>query len=564
MVTLVLIGLVGGLVTGISPCVLPVLPVLFLSGAATKTGEVGVRPSRARPFLIVAGLATSFSTFTLLGTFVVRALPIPDDAIRWAGLTALVLIGLAMLFPAIQHLLERPFQRIHVGHIGRSRGGLLLGFALGAVYVPCAGPVLAAITVAGATGEIGTRTTALTIAFAVGTAMPLLGFALAGDRVAERVRAFRTRQRGVRVAAGLVLIGLAVALTFDVPDALQRTVPDYTASLNRTLGEAGAKALGSGGNDALSRCVDTHADQLVDCGIAPTIEGIQTWLNTSDGSPVSTEGKVTLVDFWAYSCINCQRAIPHVEDWYRTYRTAGLTVIGVHTPEYAFEHDTGNVAAGGNRLHITYPIAVDNDYVTWKNFRNKAWPATFLVDATGRVRHVNVGEGNYDRTEALIRQMLLLANPSATLPPPTETPNLTPSNPLQTPETYLGTLRQTMYAGGHLVDGTQTFTYPQAALVNTFALTGTWTVGDEALTAGEDAGIELRYVSSVVYLDVGGTGKLVVTDEESASADGRRPRPTAVGGTPNLYPIASADEPHPGHLRIAVSPGLQLYSFTYG
>ena len=187
---------------------------------------------------MVAGLALSFSVFTLLGTLVLSVLPLPKDIIRWAGLVVLVLVGIAMMFPRVQDLLERPFTRIPQRRVGQQHGGFGLGLALGAVYVPCAGPVLAAITVAGATGKIGVDTVALTVAFGVGTAIPLLGFALAGRRVAERVRAFRTRQRAVRIGAGAVLIALAVALTFNVTDALQRAIPDYTSGLNSALDKA--------------------------------------------------------------------------------------------------------------------------------------------------------------------------------------------------------------------------------------------------------------------------------------------------------------------------------------
>lgn len=562
MTTLILVGLIGGFITGISPCVLPVLPVVFLSGAARADG--GATPRSARPYLIVAGLALSFSAVTLAGTLVVQALPIPDDTIRWAGLVALLLIGAAMLIPSLERLLERPFQRIRVGNGGRGRSGFVLGLALGAVYVPCAGPVLAAITVAGATGMIGSRTIALTAAFAVGTALPLLGFALAGDRVTGRVAAFRRRQRSIRAVAGLVMILLAVALTFNVTDALQRAVPDYTSAFNRSLDKHSTDVLTARSDDALSRCVDTHDDALVDCGEAPAIDGIDAWLNTPGGAAVNPSGKVTLVDFWAYSCINCQRAIPHVEAWYQTYARAGLTVIGVHTPEYAFEHDPGNIAAGARRLNITYPIAVDNSYVTWTNYANKAWPATFLIDASGRVRHVNVGEGNYDRTENLIRQLLRAAHPSATLPPPTKTPNNTPTNPLQTAETYLGSERERMYAGGTLTNGTHVFSYPSTALINTFALTGTWTVSAESLTAGADAGIELRYVAATVYLDVGGTGSLDVSPLELSGESTGLPHTVPISGPPNLVPLTSSDAPQPGRIRLAVTPGLQLYSFTYG
>jgi cytochrome c biogenesis protein CcdA len=323
LITLVLIGVVGGLITGISPCVLPVLPVIFLSGGA-QAKTIGAAANSRRPYLIVAGLALSFSVFTLLGTLILSTLPVPKDIIRWTGLVVLVLVGIAMMVPRVQDLLERPFAWIPQRRVDAEHGGFVLGLALGAVYVPCAGPVLAAITVAGATGKIGAQTVVLTVAFAIGTAIPLLAFALAGRGVAERIRAFRTRQRGVRIAAGAVVIGLAVALTFNVTDALQRAVPDYTASLNKTLTNTGdaAKVLAPKQSVSLGTCAQEPASTLQNCGAAPAITGISTWFNTPGDAPLSLaglKGKVVLIDFWAYSCINCQRAITHVNAWFSNY-----------------------------------------------------------------------------------------------------------------------------------------------------------------------------------------------------------------------------------------------------
>ena len=578
MITLVLIGLVGGLITGISPCVLPVLPVVFLTGGvkstrtgtADKTGKpdkateaADARRANRRPYFVVAGLALSFSIFTLLGTLILSVLPLPKDIIRWTGLVVLVLVGLAMMLPRVEMLLERPFSRIPQRRVTADHGGFVLGLALGAVYVPCAGPVLAAITVAGATGKIGLRTVALTVAFAIGAAIPLLGFALAGRGVAERVRAFRDRQRAVRITAGVVVIALAVALTFNVTDALQRTIPDYTANLNTALNGAGAaKALAPTQSAALAACTQNPLPALEDCGKAPAISGIQQWFNTPGDAAVSESsltGKVVLVDFWAYSCINCQRAIPHVEAWYQDYAADGLVVIGVHTPEYAFEHVAGNVEAGAQRLHITYPVALDNNYTTWNNFGNESWPADYLIDSTGEVRYVSLGEGNYSTTENLIRQLLTAAHPSGlTLPAATDLPDLTPTNPNQTQETYLGSERADSYVeGGVLTNGAQTFRYPSSVPQDEFALNGDWTVAAQSLTATSNAGIELKFYADDVYLDVGGTGTI------TANVNGKTTTYT-VSGPPDIYTLFSASTPQFYLLTVTLSPGLSAYSFTFG
>ncbi len=322
-----------------------------------------------RPYRVIGGLVLSFGVVTLLGSALLSVLHLPQDAIRWVALVALVAIGVGLIFPGFEQLLEQPFARIPQKQITTSGNGFGLGLALGVLYVPCAGPVLAAIAVAGATATIGVGTVVLTAAFALGAALPLLFFALAGQRVAQRVNAFRRRQREIRIAAGIVTILLAVALVFDLPAMLQRAIPDYTASLQQKIGgsENIREKLNLGGivtaqNAQLSNC-SNGAPQLENCGPAPDLTGITAWLNTPDSGPValnSLRGKVVLIDFWAYSCINCQRAIPHVVGWYNAYQHSGFEVIGVHTPEYAFERVTGNVAQGAADLGITYPIALDN------------------------------------------------------------------------------------------------------------------------------------------------------------------------------------------------------------
>ncbi len=571
-----LLGLVGGLVTGVSPCVLPVLPAVFLSGGIGTDDGVHRAPadvdrpapaaataptSRRRPYLIVAGLALSFAIFTLLGTLVLKALHIPTGVIRWAGLSILVLLGIGMIVPSVEELLQRPFRRFGQRQVRGDRGGFVLGLALGAVYVPCAGPVLAAITVAGATGRIGYRTVVLTLAFAVGTAIPLLAFALAGRGITQRIRTFRTRQRRVRTTAGVVLIALAVALTFNLTDVLQRAVPDYTNGVNTALQKDNAlrAALGTKQDSTLTTCADKSASGLQNCGAAPEITGISSWVNTADDKPVTAaqlKGKVVLIDFWAYSCINCQRAIPHVEAWYERYRNLGLVVVGVHTPEYAFEHDRGNVMAGAKRLKITYPVALDNDYATWDAYSNSSWPADYLIDATGTVRFASVGEGAYAATESHIRQLIQAARPGVTLPKATDLPDTTPTE-AQSAETYLGSDRANSYVGDTAAAGTSTLRFPATVPAGGWALSGGWTVGPEYLTAGADAKLRLNFLAREVYLDVGGTGTI------TATVDGRTTT-YRVSGAPNIYTVVSGSTSKQRILDVTLSPGLKAYSFTFG
>jgi cytochrome c biogenesis protein CcdA/thiol-disulfide isomerase/thioredoxin len=573
MLSLALIGLVGGLITGISPCILPVLPVIFFSGAQGKPdaddGAVAVSTKREvrRPYRVIGGLVLSFSLVTLAGSALLSLLHLPQDVIRWVALAALVAIGLGLIFPRFEQLLERPFARIPQKQIGTRASGFGLGLALGVLYVPCAGPVLAAIVVAGATANIGLPVVVLTVFFALGTAVPLLFFALAGQRVAQRVSAFRRRQSQIRLIAGIVTLLLAVALVFNLPAALQRAIPDYTSSLENKLGsdQKVQQALDLGGivndqNKGLSNCHNGSA-QLENCGPAPDLKGITAWLNTPGDKPIdlhALRGKVVLIDFWAYSCINCQRAIPHVEGWYKAYQDKGFEVIGVHTPEYAFEKVTDNVKQGIADLGITYPVALDNGYSTWTNYRNRYWPAEYVIDANGMVRHVKFGEGDYNGTENVIRELLAAARPGVALPPPVDAPDTTPTLDL-TPETYFGVGKMTNYAGKGVYDeGGATFAYPPVLPDDSFALQGPWALDYQGATADSDSSsIELNYHAKNVYMVVGGTGSLSVTRDGKTTT-------VPVSGPPTSHQIVSNKDVVRSTLDVRASKGIQVFSFTYG
>jgi cytochrome c biogenesis protein CcdA/thiol-disulfide isomerase/thioredoxin len=576
MLTLIAIGFLGGLITGISPCILPVLPVIFFSGTqgvgpSADRGSVATvaPPSRAqtmRPYLVIAGLVLSFSIVTLLGSALLSLLHLPQDAVRWVALVALVAIGLGLIFPRFEAILEKPFARLPQRQFGSGKSGFGLGLALGVLYVPCAGPVLAAIVVAGATGTIGASTVALTLAFAVGAALPLLFFALAGRRVAQRVAAFRNRQRQIRVIAGVVTILLAVALVFNLPAVLQRAIPDYTGTLQEKVGgEDQLQKLNLGGlvneqNAQLSNC-SNGGRQLESCGTAPDVKGITAWLNTPGGAPIdlkSLRGKVVLIDFWAYSCINCQRAIPHVVGWYDAYKDKGLEVIGVHSPEYGFEKVAANVASGAADLKIDYPIALDDNLSTWTNYRNRYWPAEYLIDATGTVRHVKFGEGDYDVTEGLIRQLLTDAQPNVDLPPATDGRDTTPTAPT-TPETYFSVGKVVNYGGQGIYDkGEASFALPAQLAADSFALRGRWALDYQGATALEDgAGLALNYHARDVYLVVGGTGTVTVTRNGKTTT-------IPVSGPPNMRQIVADGTGQPEHVDVSLSKGLQAFSFTYG
>jgi cytochrome c biogenesis protein CcdA/thiol-disulfide isomerase/thioredoxin len=574
MFTLVIVGLLGGLITSLSPCILPVLPIVLAAGMTSApepapggdAAPVSYRARVRRPVLVVAGLVVSFSLATLFGSLILSSLDLPQDTLRDAGIAVLIVVGLGMLIPGIGELLERPFARLQRRAVRPGSQGLGLGLALGLVYVPCAGPVLAAIAVVGATHRVGLSAFILTLFFAIGIALPLLAFALAGEQAGRRIGVFRRRMREVRLGGGVLLIGIAVAIAFNAFDGLQRLVPGYTNTLQNKI-ESNASAskqlrklttTAKGVPMMLTTCQE-GASNLRNCGPAPEFAGISKWLNTPDGKPLSLaalKGHVVLLDFWTYSCINCQRALPHVEAWYKAYHAQGFDVIGVHTPEFAFEHVTSNVQSAARSLGVTYPIAIDNGYDTWNSYNNQYWPAEYLIDASGDIRHLVFGEGDYSSTENLIRQLLTDAHPTTALGKDTGVADTTPSGP-QTPETYLG-YESAQNAEQQLVEN-QLVKYqpPTSVDPDTFALDGNWKVGAQQATAGTGAKLQINYLAKAIYLVIGGQGTVTVT------VDGKS-HTLQVSGVPRLYTVNQTSKSERHLLTLSATPGIQAYDFTFG
>ncbi|MGB7104660.1 MAG: cytochrome c biogenesis protein DipZ, partial [Acidimicrobiales bacterium] len=427
---LILIGFVAGLIAGISPCVLPVLPVVFVAGATAKSPS-----SWRRALSIVLGLIISFSILILAGTEIVSLFHLPEDFLRDVGIALLIVVGIGLLIPALGQFLERPFARFVVRQPSLSRGGFIIGLALGLVFVPCAGPVLSTIIVLGAKEQVSFMTVFVTLSFSVGAAVPLLIVALAGGALVERARSLRQKGSLLRQIGGVVLIVMAIAISTNVFNSLQTDVPGYTNALQKHVEgsskirkELQALSNNKGSDGSLGSCTPGDPN-LQMCGSAPNFTDVTAWLNTPGDKPLSIKslrGKVVLVDFWTYSCINCERTLPHVEAWYNRYKNDGFVVVGVHTPEFAFEHVVSNVKTESKALGVDYPIAVDNNYGTWDAYNNEYWPADYLIDANGVIRHDEFGEGDYSLTETLIRKLLLDAHPGLKLPPRTNVPNLTP------------------------------------------------------------------------------------------------------------------------------------------
>ena len=531
MLSLALIGLLGGLITGISPCILPVLPVIFFSGtqgtddeqSRATAGAVAVKPKRevSRPYRVIGGLVLSFSLVTLVGSALLSLLHLPQDAIRWVALVALVAIGLGLIFPRFEQLLERPFARIPQKQIATRANGFGLGLALGVLYVPCAGPVLAAIVVAGATANIGLPIVVLTVAFAVGTAVPLLFFALAGQRVAERVSAFRRHQRGIRVTAGVVTILLAVALVFNLPAVLQRAIPDYTSSLENKLGDnkqVQQKQLGGIVNDQnkeLSNCTNGSAE-LQNCGPAPDLKGINAWLNTPGDTPIDLQvvagqgGTDRLLGVLLHQ-------LP-ARDPARRRLVQGIP--GQRVRGHRCAHPRVRVRKGHRqrRKGCRRPRHHLPDRAGQRLLDVDELPQPVLARRVSdrRQRHRAARQVRRRRLrrhrEADPRADHNAPNPGLRCPRRWTRPT-PPRRAASLPRrTSVWARWSTTPEPAPTTKGQANFTFPPALPDDTFALQGPWTLDYQGATADSDASsIELNYHAKNVYIVVGGTGNLTVT-----------------------------------------------------
>jgi cytochrome c biogenesis protein CcdA/thiol-disulfide isomerase/thioredoxin len=553
VLVLVPIAFAAGVITAFTPCILPVLPIV-LAGGGTGTAR--------RPYAIAAGLVTTFTAFLLAGAWLWGLVGVDEKHQIQIGAAMLLLLAVVLALPRLGELLERPFAFLTRRRAGDLGGGFLLGASLGLVFVPCGGPVLAALTANAATDRVGGWIVAIAIAYAVGAALPMLAIARGSRRVTTSLR---RQAPSIRLGGAVLMAGAAVVIYKGWAEALQTKVPGYAQwvqdavegssaaqrRLDRLAGRRERK-FSQGRERLASRLVQVP---LKDYGAAPDLADISSWINSRPLTLPALRGKVVLVDFWTYSCINCLRTLPYLRGWDERYRSKGLVIVGVHTPEFGFEHDLGNVRAAVKRLKVRYPVALDNDYGTWKAYANNYWPAHYLVDQDGRVREVHIGEGDYDETERHIR-LLLSAAATGPLPKDVPDPDRTPRE-IRTPESYLGYLRIQNYAGSPLrTDRAEKYRFPSALDPDAFAYAGTWTVGGERIVAGPGARLRLHFTAQKVHLVLGGQGSL------SVKLDGRAQKPVRVAGD-RLYTLLSLPHARDGLLELRFSPGLSAYAFTF-
>jgi cytochrome c biogenesis protein CcdA/thiol-disulfide isomerase/thioredoxin len=578
MPLLMLFALIAGAGTAITPCVLPVLPALLSASA------VG---GRRRPLGIVVGLAVTFTVAIVALAQLVKGIGLASGAARTLAIIVLFGFGVILLIPDLAARLQAPLSRLaRFGPRTRGTGfwsGAGVGAALGFVCAPCAGPILAAVTSVSASGGASARVVAVAIAYAAGLSAVLLVYALGGRALIARIKR-SARGHVVERTLGVVLLatGVVMATNLDVrfEEALakDRSLPAFLVDPTRSLENSSAvqnrlAELRPASRFAIRQAAE-HMHALPDLGPAPAFTDTQRWFNTPGGralSLASLRGHVVLVDFWTYTCINCIRTLPFLKGLYATYHRYGFDVVGVETPEFTFEQEAGNVAQAIRSDGLRYPVVQDNHYGTWNAYQNQYWPAEYLIDARGQVRHTQFGEGDYSQTEAAVRALLTEAGVRR-LPRPTTAHAIIPAAQLATPETYLDSERAQGFVQSPQ-SGVHTYAGASSIALNRFALKGTWNVSSQAATAmSPGASIQAGVQAAAVYLVMTSAGNR--PRRVRVLLDGKPIRASAAGGDVHrgyvtvrgqrLYSLVKLPRAEQHALTVELSPGVSAYDFTFG
>jgi cytochrome c biogenesis protein CcdA/thiol-disulfide isomerase/thioredoxin len=611
---LFLLAYLGGVLTIVSPCILPILPFVF---------------ARAdKPFLrsglpMLVGMAVTFALVATLaavgGGWAVQA----NQYGRYAALALMAFFGLTLVFPALADRLTRPLVALG-GRLSQSAdareaaGGstilasLLLGVATGLLWAPCAGPVLGLILTGAALQGANAQTTLLLVAFATGAATSLGLALLVGGKVYAGMKRSLGASEWIRRGVGAVILVAVAAIALGVDTGfLTRVSQTSTATLEQSLlnklrpaqssvllpvtnnAMMGASPAMMSANPAMTGG-DSDGAMMMRArpgqdgsglpieGEAPSLAGAVTWLNSPPLTMAQLKGKVVVVDFWTYSCINCLRSAPYVRAWAEKYKSQGLVVIGVHAPEFAFEKNLGNVRKAVGDLKIGYPVAVDNDYAIWRAFNNQYWPAHYFIDATGKVRHHHFGEGDYDQSERVIQQLLAEAGKAKVADGlvsvnATGAQQASDAKDVGSPETYVGYDRAEHFAspGGVVRDARHVYTVGQLDL-NAWGLSGDWIVGAEQASLNVQGGrIAYRFHARDLHLVLGpasGGGKVrfrVTIDGKLLGADHGMDTDANGNGVvtaQRLYQLVRQK----GAIRDRtfeiqfLDPGVQAFAFTFG
>jgi cytochrome c biogenesis protein CcdA/thiol-disulfide isomerase/thioredoxin len=565
---LLLISFIAGILTILAPCVLPVIPIII--GGSVSGGAA----HKLRPYIIGISLALSIIIFTLLLKVSTSLANVSARDLNWFSGGLLIALGFVSIFPNLWEKfmiainLEVASQR-WLGQSQRTKGvytgAILIGIALGPVFASCS-PTYAFILASVLPGSFLAGLIYL-IAYTIGLAAALLAVSLAGRKLISRMRwAVDTHSLFRRLLGILfVLIGIAVITGFEVSAEtwLASKLPFDETKVERILLDSQHQSLAQSKTPTRGSVLNVGATP------APALVGLTNWINSPALKLSQLKGKVVLVDFWTYSCINCIRTLPYIEKWYETYKDKGFVVIGVNTPEFAFEHDPSNVASAVKSDGITYPVALDNNYDTWNAYKNDSWPADYLIDKDGNIQYTSVGEGGYTTTETAIQELLGIDQPLQA------TNNNVPIGEEQTPETYFGTNREDAYTGSPDITqetgATATFTPASQLAADEWTLSGAWDIEGPSITSmSASSTLTISTFAKDVYLVAApssagpGTVTVGLPSADSGSYGSDAPGGAVTVDQSRLYHIVSLPTAKASTVTLTVPAGVTLYTFTFG
>lgn len=540
MLLLLGFAFLAGIFTALSPCILPVLPAILASGIAK---------GRMRPLGTILGLICSFSFFTLTLSWLVHATGISPSILRYVAIALIFFFGLILFLPKFSDWFAKvtsPLANLGEKIQGTKErhgflGGFVFGVALGLIWTPCAGPILGAITTLAATRSLNITAVLMTFAYSIGTGLPMFLYAYGSSKILASSRLLSRYTEKIRRIFGLLMILFATVLFFNwdimINQRLAKTFPTLLSEKNLSL-DSSLESLHKRGN-------------LSDKGKAPEITGITEWINSPPLSLTELRGRVVLLDFWTYSCINCIRTIPHLNTWYHDYKDYGFVIVGIHTPEFEFEKNLDNVQKAVDGFHIEYPVGLDNHYATWNAYHNSYWPAHYLIDQNGNIQKTQIGEGGYAEMESAIRELLNL--------PPLGIKDTPGEDKSLSPETYLGLGRGHSYVMNLTPNETVNYQYKNVLGHDQVGLKGPWKAEQEYIEAeGDDCYINMNFLASQVYLVLEGSSPellAVILDDKSYGF-------MRVDGAKKYTIVKTSYGRHT--LSIKVPRSIKAYAFTFG